>query len=277
MRKFMLIILLISTISISGPLTAGIGIPDGDNTYENVGVLIIFDLDASPYPVGNNVSTFCSGVLITEVHFLTAAHCIDWISTVGSPYVGVSFSNAAAPIIESTIPATAYYMHPEYPAGQWVSPGSSPGAGFGLSNDLGIVELQYPPGITPAALPYEGYLDELTDQGGMVKQRIVNVGYGVVPFQKRAPGYSPPDGIRRVSTSRFLGLTQNFLLLHQNINAGNEGNSAPGDSGSPKFLPEDDTVLAITSWGDPANRGFLASIRVDTEQALDFIISVVWP
>ena len=45
---------------------AGIGQPDVDNDYANVGVLIIFDTDVPEDPIGANVSTFCSGVLISE-------------------------------------------------------------------------------------------------------------------------------------------------------------------------------------------------------------------
>ncbi len=172
-------------------------------------------------------------------------------------------------------------MHPEYPPGLWVSPGSSPGLGFGLRNDLGIVVLEegYTTGmgISPASLPPEDYLDVLASKGDLVNQPIVNVGYGVVPTIIGPPGYYPPDGIRRVSTSLFLDLTQDFLKQRQNINAGDEGGSASGDSGSPKFLPGDEgrTILAITSWGDPARRGFGASVRVDTPEALTFINTIL--
>ena len=264
-------------ITIPGQTKAGIGEPDLNNEYPNVGVLIIFD-PALPFP---NVSTFCSGVLISETHFLTAAHCVDWISTVTNPIVGVSFFNPAAPIIGATIPVTDYYMHPGFPPGQWVSPGSSPGPGFGLRNDLGIVVLEegYTAGmgISPATLPPENYLEYLASNGGLVNQPIVNVGYGVVPTVIGPPAYYPPDGVRRVSTSRFLGFTHDFLRQRQNVHAGDEGGSASGDSGSPKFLPGDNEriILSITSWGDVARRGFGASVRVDTPDALSFIYEIM--
>ncbi len=276
MRKSTLVTLLLFAISTMEFASAGVGEPDITNEYANVGVLIIFDEAIDPQLVGDDVSTFCSGVLISESHFLTAAHCIDWISTVEKPYIGVSFSNFAAPIKELTIPVVDYVMHPDYPTGQWTSPGNSPGKGNALVNDLAIVELRLQvPHIAPASLPYEGFLDDLLSEKEKRKLQIVNVGYGVVPFIKGPPGYYPPDGIRRVSTSRLLALTQDFLRQHQNLNAGSTGNSDQGDSGSPKFLPGDNTILGITSWGNPTSRGFVASVRVDTPAALDFIWGVL--
>ena len=279
MRNLLITILLFAMIIVlPGRVIAGIGTPDVNNVYANVGVLIIFDTDLPEDPVGANVSTFCSGVLISDFHFLTAAHCVDWISLVQNPYVGVSFSNFAAPIIGWTIPAISWEMHPNYPAGIWVSPGQSPGAGHGLQDDLGVITLAWSAGVTPASMPAEGHLDLLTEEGGLAGHPIVNVGYGVVPTVTGPPGYEPPDGVRRVSTSRFLGLTQNYLLQRENTNAGDEGTSYQGDSGSPKLLPDDpNTILSITSWGSVGGRGFGASVRLDTPEALSFIQSVINP
>lgn len=278
MRIFFTTLLLMIFFIAPTSAFAGIGAPDSGNVYKNVGVLIIFDLDQPESPPGANVSTFCSGVMISDTHFLTAAHCVDWISLVDNPYVGVSVSPISFPLMPLTIPAISWDMHPDYPAGIWTSPGQSPGAGFGLQDDLGVITLVWSPGVPHASLPEEGYLDVLTAKGGLAGKPIVNVGYGVVQTVTGPPGYAPPDGTRRVSTSRFLGLTQKFLLQRENTNAGDKGGSHKGDSGSPKFLPGNrDTILSITSWGSVGGRGFGASVRVDTPEALSFIQSFIDP
>ena len=135
----------------TGDVSAGVGEPDFGNEQANVGVMIVFDFGPSVPPP--NVSTFCSGVLIAENHFLTAAHCIDWISTVDNPLVGVSFANFTIPDLSTTIPVVAWHMHPDYPPGQWTAANASPGVANGTRNDLGILVLEARTGRENTTIP----------------------------------------------------------------------------------------------------------------------------
>ena len=83
------------------------GEPDGD-LHPNVGVVVIDRSAGSPGP-----DITCSGTLIAPQVFLTVAHCVDVLESVGKPY-WVSFDSAydedaAAPT--GLIPGTAI-KHP---------------------------------------------------------------------------------------------------------------------------------------------------------------------
>ncbi len=135
------------------------GFSDTNNTFSNVGALLAVDPDGHAFQ-------FCSGTLIAPTVFLTAAHCAHFFSLFAPDgfTLFVSFGNPI-PIGDSTdlstlIPVAQIIPNPKYVEAdhQIFNPrhGSDPG-------DLAVVILPLlsTAGITPAALPTLGLLDQL--------------------------------------------------------------------------------------------------------------------
>src|SRR5262249_20354303 len=118
--------------------------------------------------------------------------------------------------------------------------------------DYGVVLLASTVPVIPVQLPTAGLLDVLA-AGGAIRPHTVfdNVGYGATaPFKPAPPFFGPPPG-RMFSTSLFQGLTHSWLKLLMNSDA-REGNGGICffDSGSPKFIHQTNTVVAVASGGD---------------------------
>jgi hypothetical protein len=156
-----------------------------------------------------------------------------------------------------------FYTHPKF------------GHDQGNLYDLGVIILPAGStgGLNPATLPSEGLLDEVTAKGGLVGESIVNVGYGTVPDWKQAPPRFSFDGVRRVSTSPYMGLTKSWLKLLMNNDATGEGGVCFGDSGGPHFLETDagNILVATTTGGDPNCRALSYNYRLDIPGARDFL------
>jgi hypothetical protein len=148
-------------------------------------------------------------------------------------------------------------------------------------HDLGVVILKEPVNLPCATLAYEGFLDDLKDAGFLrypgVSKKFVAVGYGNTltfpPAQEQ-----PADGRRRFAFPDFHSLQQeNWILLNQNLAAGNTG-FASGDSGGPLFWTRPGgelVVVAVHSGSDPERVAKLIDYRTDTAVALDFIDMVI--
>ena len=261
-----------STYAITG------GVDDDQNTYDNVfmiGISARNDSQSDYIP-----QTICSGILIHKQVVLTAGHCIDFIETlegfVGPDnvlvevFVGYDQRNSM-PDTEDGIPIDKHIIHPDY----WWGPTSNP-------YDIGVLIFDDPnsfSGIIASDLPETGFLDGL--KSGMFlrsKSRFTVVGYGCTV------DWPPPvtnlfdSFIRRYAESSYRALLPAWLRLSINRATGDAG-SCPGDSGGPIFWtdPENghDTLVAITSWGDPNHIATSFNYRVDTSEALDFINGVI--
>lgn len=243
-------------------LAIGNGVPDG-NGHPNVGALIVeFEVEPGVF----EKTVICSGSLISQDApdptvggvFLTAGHCTDFLPSLGISDVWVSFEPDVDPI-PVTLLHGRYVTHPRF------NPST-------LFNDLSVVLLDDPvTGITPAMLPTQGLLDEMKAARSLRGQTFTNVGYGVVPSHTGGPPSFEFDGVRRVSTSPFGGLTRGWLRLLMNSNATGEGGSCFGDSGSPKFVGSSNVIVAVTSWGDAVCRAHNMNWRLDISSSRDFL------
>jgi hypothetical protein len=256
-KRFLPIIALAGALALqAGPAGAiTYGEPDG-TAHPNVGALIVDYANDDEGPVH-----ICSGTLIDEDVFLTAAHCTFDITPEDQVYV--SFATDVDPIPKRLLSGTAF-SHPEF--------------GHDQSNsfDIAVVVLDSPVrGITPAEIPEIGLLDELRAAGTLQTSGFTAVGYGVhEPTKGGGPPQFPYDGMRWRSVSSFNSMTDAWLKLSQNANT-SRGGTCFGDSGGPNFLGADEEetniIAAITITGDAMCRATNVTYRLDTEEVHAFL------
>ncbi|WP_083441655.1 S1 family peptidase [Nitriliruptor alkaliphilus] len=235
---------------------------DGDG-HPNVGAMVVDVPETGWWHV-------CSGTLIEDDVFLTAAHCTQFAEA-QELQVGVSFDPVFDPETSAIIRGTTH-THPDF--------GFSGPGGTSDAHDIAVIVLDEPAaGISPASLPTAGLLDQLNVGNGLKDQLFTVVGYGVQePEFGEGPPVHPYTGERRVAVSRFLALLPSWLQLSQ-VDARDDGGSCFGDSGGPTFLgagaQETDIVVSITSWGDSMCVATGTTYRVDTESARAFLAQFV--
>jgi hypothetical protein len=207
-----------------------------DTEHLNVGVMgVEFAPGQSFYP--------CTGTLIAPDVFLVAGHCVAGLEAFFRPdqifvfLTAKQSDNHDLAVIILSRDVTAWNGTP----------------------------------ITPAELPTASLLDQLAAHGGLRDMSFENVGYGYSAFFKHGRPGAEIDGYRRFSTSPFMALTQAYLQQLMNSDATGEGGSCYIDSGSPKFIPDTDMIVAVQSQGDPHCRALSIAYRLDTPQARAFL------
>jgi V8-like Glu-specific endopeptidase len=144
---------------------------DENNTYSNVGAFIVKS------PTTGQLSPLCSGTLISEAAFLTAAHCTAYFEHTLAPLgwtAFVSFDNPI-PYGELTTRRTKLIAVADVVTNPAYSQRQSD------SGDIGVLVLptSQTHGITPATLPAAGLLDRLAAENGLENGVFTAVGYGV--------------------------------------------------------------------------------------------------
>lgn len=234
------------------------GQPTGSDLYPNVGALL-FDYDQNRRINGDD--EWCSGSLITPTTFLTAAHCVVTSYTPPGTQFYVSFSADLYAKSFKYIAATGYVYDPQY------------GHDEAKLHDLALVFLpaNSTNGLTPLRLPPAGYLDQLKASSVINTLTFVNVGYGTSATLTGAPGF-PFDGKRSYSYSEFMGLQPTWLGLLMNSNATGLGGDCYGDSGGPKFIAGNASMIVATvTTGDYPCRATTWDWRLDTPEARGFL------
>jgi secreted trypsin-like serine protease len=232
-----------------------------EGRHPNVGALLV------DFPGDDTGPTLvCSGTLIEADVFLTAAHCVDFLPSVGVSLdeVLVSFDEDVEPVTSSTslLEGTAV-PHPDFGA-----PGSDP-------HDIAVVLLDAPVGgRTQAQLPEVGLLDRLKQSGALKSQTFTAVGYGVAREEKEGGPHSLFfDGLKRFALQSLKALQGDpWLLLSMNPSTG-DGGTCFGDSGGPHFLGGEtsDLVVSLTVTGDRFCRATDKTYRLDTASAHAFL------
>lgn len=238
-----------------GPSFIISGIPD-EGGHPNVGALL-YDFDGDGVIAGTEA--FCSGSLIAADVFLTAAHCLyGWPA---GTQLYVTFDSDLRDGASPVFAAVSFVYDPRF--------------GHDMENrfDQGVVLLEEgaTSGITPVDLPPAGYLDVRAARGGLRGQSFENVGYGVEAFFRQGPPRYRWPLQRMVSQSPFMALRPVWLGLLMNEDATGMGGDCGGDSGSPKFVPGTNTIVATVIWGDRICRATSWDWRLDTEAARSFL------
>ena len=200
----------------------------------------------------------CSGTLISETVFLTAAHCVR-----EERVVYVSFDDEITQT--STFHPGKAFAHPKFGSG-----------GANNTYDIAVIVLDEPVAMDEyGRLPSAGLLDELKSQ--LRSQPFTAVGYGAIR-ESRKKGF---EGIldndhRRMALQSFNSLTKSWLKLSMNQATG-DGGTCYGDSGGPHFLGGEDSnlVVSLTVTGDTVCKATDVTYRVDTESARDFLADFV--
>jgi hypothetical protein len=222
------------------------GVPDGDR-HPSVG-LLAFDLDGAG---GDPPAFLCSGSVISERVFLTAAHCIAAFPKDGFPQVEWSVSlepgSAAGPVATPglvfddfpfavRVPTTAALhvaVHPRF------DPETR-------AHDLAVLVMPKRTfaGVRPVRLPPGRFLPKLARR----ETTLTLVGYGADPdFSGAAPKFLF-EGYRQVAAAPIRGLTDRWVELG---NTPEVGGVCLGDSGSPQLAPGTSIAVSQVSTDGP--------------------------
>jgi hypothetical protein len=249
------------------------GEPDGAG-HPNVGALLYFDESSGDWEFA------CSGSLLAPDRFLTATHCTPW-----DPAYAAAMFVSFDPDLRTGLgyPDNVVGLDLTDPIavmdGFWLPP-----SGAQSRNDVAVLHLASDaaetwPGIEPIDLPGAWLLRDAAARGGLVGHSFTNVGYGLQSgsFVNRNTPFEW-NGLRMTSTSPYLGLTRDHLVLLENPRATGEGGVCTGDSGGPNFIGAAGSThghlavsLNVGRGYHDCDDGMTTSQRLDLPEVLAFL------
>ena len=260
-RALTLVAALIGILALLSPSAGAVtdGVPDTQNEYPFVGLMVAQDDDGTPL-------WRCSGTLISPTVFLTAGHC-----TFGADHVEIWFDQD----VESGIPENGYpsvgdvggtpYTHPEYREDAF------------YLHDLGVVVLDEPIYMEEyGQLPELNGLDSLRPGSRTV---FTAVGYGLQKsFPDAASWKVQADRVRMISHPHLVQINRGIvgdysLLLSNNART---GGTCFGDSGGPNFIGSTNVIAGVTSFGLNSTCGGTGGVyRIDQADDLGWLAPYV--
>jgi hypothetical protein len=241
----------------------------------------------------------CSGAMVDDDTFLTAAHCTDdwypgdrFFVSLEQDLQGLldDYDAAHGPLPEDPAALDAYYQTKmaDFVANGWVVEGDThQDPGFpGPANDthdIGVIDFadrditpQDVWDFTPATLPTENQLSEL---GGRELDRHDwwAVGYGTEEAHNGPGGQTHPGGgVRMKAPLDFNALNKSWVHLSM-VEARDLGGACYGDSGGPNFVELDGRLVlaATTITGDVPCYATNVVYRTDTPGARAFLADYV--
>ena len=227
----------------------------------------------------------CSGTMVDDDTYLTAAHCTDdWPagtrffvsldqdfqseldSTPGTPAQKAAAMLAAGQVVEGDT-----HQDPGYPG-----PAADP-------HDIGVIDFADRPvtpadvwTFTPATLPTAGQLSAIGSRG-LDALDWTAVGYGTQEALRGPGGQTHPGGgVRMKAPLDFNALNKSWVRLAMTASRGN-GGACYGDSGGPNFVEINGALVlaATTITGDTPCYATNVAYRTDTPNARAFLSQFV--
>ena len=232
--------------------------------------------------VPDRFDVVCSGTMIDDDTFLTAAHCTaDWPA--GTRFF-VSLEQDFQSLIDANAELSASEQADLFLAEGWIVEGDThqaaafPGNGSDR-HDIGVIdfaEREMTPqdvwDFTPATLPTADQLSQLGSRA-LDAATWMAVGYGTEEAVRGPGGHTHPGGgVRLKAILDFNALNNTWVRLAMNESRG-LGGACYGDSGGPNFVELGGELVlgAITITGDVPCYATNVAYRLDTASAREFL------